>query len=421
MSQLHKRFTDDQVKQMLERYLRNGIKRNYIQTMLGVGKTRFFQLLETYRSDPNRFSVQYQRKISAHHKIAPEIEQNILKELAIDQKAIQNKNIPLKRYNYSYVRDRLKTQYQQSAALSTIIAKAKKSGFYLKRKIHKTHDREVLTHYTGELIQHDSSHHLWAPASGEKWYLITSIDDFSRFMFYAALVKREAVWAHILALQTLVLKYGIPYSFYVDSHSIFRFVRGRDELLYQHHLLTDEGNPQWRQVIRDLKIQPIYALSPQAKGKVERPYGWIQDHLVRTCIRNNITRISDGNRILADEMHAYNYKRIHSTTEQVPFYRFQRALREKQSLFREFKLVPPFRSFKDIFCFRIERTADAYRKVSLDNVVFKVNGANPHDHIVLKIYPLNKLISEIRFWKNDQLIDIQKIKTGDLHMSTFDL
>jgi hypothetical protein len=421
MNQLHKRFENEQVKQMLQRYLRNGIERNYIQTMLGVGKTRFFQLLEAYRSDPDRFSIQYQRKASAHHKIAPEVERNILKELAIDQKAIQDKNVPLKRYNYSYVRDRLETQYHQSAALSTIIAKAKKNGFYIKNKIHKTHDREVLTHYTGELIQHDSSHHLWAPSSGEKWYLITSIDDFSRFMFYAALVRREAVWTHILALQTLVLKYGIPYSLYVDSHSIFRFVRGRDELLYKHHLLTDEGNPQWRQVIRDLDIKPIYALSPQAKGKVERPYGWIQDHLVRTCIRNNVTRISEGNRILADEMHAYNYKRVHSTTEEVPFYRFQRALREKQSLFREFMLIPPFKSFKDIFCFRIERTADAYRKISLNNTEFKVNGADPHDRIVLKIYPLNKLVSEIRFWKNNQLLDVHKIKTGDLQMSTFDL
>jgi hypothetical protein len=217
------------------------------------------------------------------------------------------------------------------------------------------------------------------------------------------------------------LKYGIPYSLYVDSHSIFRFVRGRDELLYKHHLLTDEGNPQWRQVIRDMNIKPIYALSPQAKGKIERPYGWIQDHLVRTCIRNNVARIGEGNRILSDEMHAYNYKRVHSTTEEVPFYRFQRALRDKQSLFREFKLVPPFKSVKDIFCFRIERTADAYRKISLNHANFKVNGVNPHDHIVLKIYPLNKVVSEIRFWKDAQLVDVQKIKTSELQLTTFDL
>jgi hypothetical protein len=31
----------------------------------------------------------------------------------------------------------------------------------------------------GELIQHDSSLHLWSPWAKEKWWLITSLDDFS--------------------------------------------------------------------------------------------------------------------------------------------------------------------------------------------------------------------------------------------------
>jgi len=45
------------------------------------------------------------------------------------------------------------------------------------------------------LIQHDSSYHLFSPADGEKWYLITSIDDYSRFLLYAKLVQRETSWA----------------------------------------------------------------------------------------------------------------------------------------------------------------------------------------------------------------------------------
>jgi len=41
-------------------------------------------------------------------------------------------------------------------------------------------------------------------------------------------------------------------------------------------------------------VKVIYALSPQAKGKVERPYRWIQDRLVKTCYRENIRDISRG-------------------------------------------------------------------------------------------------------------------------------
>ena len=52
---------------------------------------------------------------------------------------------------------------------------------FLKPK-RKAHDREVITNYPGELIQHDSSHHQFAPYAAKKWYLITSIDDYSRLI-----------------------------------------------------------------------------------------------------------------------------------------------------------------------------------------------------------------------------------------------
>ncbi|MFH0774776.1 MAG: hypothetical protein V2A53_04685 [bacterium] len=49
-------------------------------------------------------------------------------------------------------------------------------------------------------------------------------------MLYAILLRKETSWAHILATQAVVLQYGLPFSYYVDSHSIFRFVQGRDSL-----------------------------------------------------------------------------------------------------------------------------------------------------------------------------------------------
>jgi len=412
MAQIHKRFTDDQVRDLFQRYLRNEIERKYLQSMLGISKTRFFRLLGEYRRNPARFSIQYSRSSPA--RIDPAIEASILKELALDKKAIFNRDIPLHSYNYSYVKQRLEEKYEQRVSLPTIIDRAKKNDFYFKVRKTKIHDREVLTRYVGELIQHDSSHHLWAPASQEKWYLITSLDDYSRYLLYAALLREERVWPHIQALQTLVLRHGYPYSYYVDSHSIFRFVRGRDELHYRHHKLTDEVNPQWRQVLKDCGIKIIYALSPQAKGKVERPYGWLQDHLVRTCVRENVTSIHQARKILEYEVRQYNHKRIHSTTGEIPFLRFQKALKEKQSLFREFKVPPPFKSPKDLFCLRLERTADAYRKVSINNLQLKVNGLSPCQSITIRIYPLNPQVSELRFWHQDQLIDTQILKNQAL-------
>jgi len=411
MSQLHKRFTSDEVKELLERYLKKEVERSYIQKILAIKKRRFFTLVNQYREDPKHFSIQYQRATPA--RISPEVEQNLLKELTIEKRIIQDKETPLKSYNYSFIRDHLRKKYRHKVSLTTVIRRAKEHGFYLKKPKRSSHDREVLTRYVGELIQHDSSYHLWAPAAQEKWYLITSLDDYSRLILYAALVKKETTWAHILALQTVILQYGLPYCYYVDSHSIFRFVQGRDSLWRQHHLLTDEATPQWKQVLQDCNVKVTYALSPQAKGKMERPYGWLQDRLVRTCVREDITDIKPSQQILRQEIHRYNYQQVHSTTQEIPYFRFQRALKEKRSLFREFKINPPYKSAKDIFCLRMDRIVDPYRHISVSPLQFKVH-ADPHKHVNLRIYPLNDEISEIRFWCDGKLIDIQKVKNAEL-------
>lgn len=417
MVHLHKNFTDFQVKELMERYLNKKIARKYIQEILGIKKTRFFALLKQYQKNSANFSIQYSRKISTR-KISQDIEKNIFKELSKDKELIQNKSIPLNSYNYSYIKKRLSNKYNQSVSLPTIINRAKSKNFYLKRhKKKKIHDREVLTNYIGELIQHDSSHHKWSPYASEKWHLITSLDDYSRFILYAILIKKETSLIHIMALESVILKYGPAFSYYVDSHSIFRFVQGRDSFWRNHYKLTDDVDTQWKQVLNDCNIKVIYALSPQSKGKIERSYGWLQDHIVRTCARENISDIRQAQLVLKELIKQYNYQWIHSTTKEIPYLRFQRALKENQSLFREFKLKPPFKSSKDIFCLRANRTIDAYRRVSINTLKFNIRNSVPYNPVELRIYPLSKTVSEVRFWCNDTLIDIQKAKNSDLKIN----
>lgn len=418
--QVHKKFTNEQVKDLMKRYENDEIKSEHIQRILNIGKTRFFALLKSYRSNPVRFSIQYVRN-QPTRAINPAIENNILKELETTKKFIDNKTMPIWSYNYSFIRNDIKTRYKQEVSLSTIISRAKQHGFYIgKDKKHKTHDREVITNHIGELIQHDSSYHLWSPWAKEKWWLITSLDDFSRFILYAMLVLRDTTLAHIRAFQTVFLQFGLPMSVYVDSDSIFRFIRGRDELHYKHHLATDESIPQWKQIIADCQVKVIHALSPQAKGKIERPYGWIQDHIVRICARDNISSMANANQVLFREVYAYNYKRVHSTTKEVPYLRYQRAIRENKNVFRQFRVPPPYQSIKDIFCFRMDRTVDAYRTVSVNNLKLKFNNAPIRETVNLRICPDEKSgLSEIRFWFKDKLLDVQKVKTELLDIVHF--
>jgi len=54
-------------------------------------------------------------------------------------------------------------------------------------------------------------------------------------------------------------------------------------------------------VLNDLNVDATYALSPQARGKIERPYQWLQDRIVRNCAREKITVVEGAQKVLEEE------------------------------------------------------------------------------------------------------------------------
>jgi len=104
MKQLHKKFTDYQIKELINRYLKKKIAKKYIQEILGIKKTRFFALVKQLKADPENFSILYSRRVPTR-KISKDIERNIVKTLEIEKDLIENKEIPIRCYNYSYIKD----------------------------------------------------------------------------------------------------------------------------------------------------------------------------------------------------------------------------------------------------------------------------------------------------------------------------
>ena len=135
--------------------------------------------------------------------------------------------------------------------------------------------------------------------------------------------------------------------------------------------------------------------------------------------RENISDIRQAQTLLNRELHRYNYRQVHSTTQEVPYFRFQRALKEGKSLFREFKVTPPYQSVKDIFCLRLARTVDAYRRISINSFMVKLNDVSQGDKVEVRIYPLNNGIAELRCWCKGKLVDVQKAKIDDLQIAAF--
>ncbi len=421
--QLHKRLSDYQVTEILRKYREGTIPAKQARTYLNVSKSQFYRLVDKYEDNPTTFTIAYTRH-TPNNCMKIEVKEKVLAELKIEkQKIIDNPAVPTKHYNYSYIQKLLKQNYEQDISVPTIIRLAKEHGYYKpKRKKENRHTRQVLTNCIGELIQHDSSYHLFAPDARKKWYLITSLDDYSRLLLYADFVLAESSWVHIEGVERVCITVGIPLKYYVDQHSIFRYVKQRDQyrVWREYEKYTDDVDPQWKMMLRDLGIEPIYALSAQAKGKIERPYQWLQDHIVRTCVREGVTNIEQGQNILKREVYDYNYKRVHSTTGEIPSIRFNRAVMEGKTLFRPFEIPKPCESAKDIFCLRATRCTDGYRKISFHGVILSVPKVGCYEEVELRLYPnMKDKTIEIRFWHNKQLVGITRVEMAKIPIVHF--
>jgi transposase len=418
MEQLHRRLTDEQIRLIFKSYCQGQITRAEVQETLEVGKSQFFVLLKAYRQDPAEFSVSYQRHTPG--KLAVEAEQEIRQELKREKDLVEDPRLPISSYNYTALQDRLKRKGIE-VSLPTIIKRAKEQEAYQPHPRKKVHDREVVTTAIGALIQHDASTHLWSPFAKEKWTLITSIDDFSRKLLYADFVTQETSWAHIQAAQAVMKAYGLPLSYYVDNLRVFRFVQKRDSLWRKHVLQTDDIDPQWRQVMRLLKVNVTYALSPQAKGKIERPYRWLQDRIVRTCALEKLDSLDEVRGVLRDELDRYNNHQVHSTTGEIPSLRFENAHKNGNSFFRPFSLPKPYTSSKDVFCLHETRILDGYGLISLFNHKIDVPDVPDREDVELHLVPdLPNRALEVRIWFQNKMVHSLTLPL-DPHLSTFQL
>lgn len=189
MTQIHKKFSGEQVKVLFTAYEAGHLSRGEIENTLGIGKTRFFALLKQVREHPDSFSIQYQRKSKG--RLSAKVEEQIRVELQCEKALVENKELPISGYNYAALNDRLK-KAGVKVSTTTLIKRAIQQDCYLpKKKKKELHDREVITSAVGDLIQHDASLHKWSPFADQKWTLITSLDDYSRQLLYADFVESE--------------------------------------------------------------------------------------------------------------------------------------------------------------------------------------------------------------------------------------
>lgn len=131
--QLHKMFDTKQVVDIFEKYLSGEIVQDQAQTLLKIGRSRFFVLLKKYRDNPELFSIEYSRK-KPTRILDEKIESKIIKALKQEKSLIEDKKNPIRDYNYSFIKETLKNKQGIEVSLTTIINRAKKMNFIREAK-----------------------------------------------------------------------------------------------------------------------------------------------------------------------------------------------------------------------------------------------------------------------------------------------
>lgn len=152
----------------------------------------------------------------------------------------------------------------------------------------------------GELIQIDGSSHAWFEDRGPRCTLIVFIDDATGRLTALHFAPTETRRAYLEALRVHVLAHGCPLAFYSDWHGIFR-VNAKDAQ-------GGDGKTEFGRVCDRLKIEPIQALTPHAKGWVERANQTLQDRLVKEMRLLGIATLEEAQAFAPSFMAMWNGK-----------------------------------------------------------------------------------------------------------------
>lgn len=150
----------------------------------------------------------------------------------------------------------------------------------------------------GELVQIDGSEHAWFEDRGDKCTLLAFVDDATSRLMQLRFVASESALDYFRATRAYLEAHGKPVAFYSDKHGIFR-VNSKDAA-------GGDGITQFARALSALNIDIICANSPQAKGRVERAFGTLQDRLVKELRLAGIATIAAANAWLPGYISDYN-------------------------------------------------------------------------------------------------------------------
>jgi transposase len=195
----------------------------------------------------------------------------------------------------------------------------------------------------GEMLQVDASPHDWLEGRGPQITLLGFQDDATSKVVGAEFFPTETAYGYFRVFRGVLRRYGVPLSLYGDRCGVF--VRNDDHWTVEEELAGRQQPTQFGRALEQLGITFIAALSPQAKGRIERLWGTFQDRLRSELRLAGAADLATANALLRRFLSDYNR-------------RFGRAPAQAEKAWR-----PAPRDLDRICCFIHQRI------VSNDNVV----------------------------------------------------
>ena len=156
----------------------------------------------------------------------------------------------------------------------------------------------------GELVQLDGSPHDWLAGRGPRLTLLGMQDDATGKILAAQFFLSESAEGYFHLLQSLLRRFGVPTAFYGDRSGIF--VRNDPHWSLEEELDGQRQPTQFGRALCELGITFIAAQSPQAKGRVERLWGVLQDRLCSELRLAGAHDLDSANRVLRRFIADYN-------------------------------------------------------------------------------------------------------------------
>jgi transposase len=260
-----------------------------------------------------------------------------------------------KDYNDSHFTEELVDEYGLRVSRSTVRRIRREMGQKSPRK-HRTprhrssRERKAKA---GMMLQADGSRHDWLEGRGPRMTLIGYIDDATNEVLGAVFREEEDALGYFLGLKDICLRKGIPAAVYADRHTIFQ---SPTKATIEQELAGEQPKSQYGRLLDELGIQLIAAQSPQAKGRVDRLWGTLQDRLVKALRKAQAAHLDEANQVLRAFLPKFN-----------PRFRVTPAQSETG-----FLPWPKDYRAKDFFCFKHTRTVTNDNTFPFDGHRFQI-------------------------------------------------